>query len=525
MKRVFVFLISVFVCLSAFSQIKNIEGKSEISSVIIYNSSAEIIHTGKVSIPAGKSTIVFSDLTQYIVENTTNISCSNTDVEIITVTEKTNFTKVQARENSKLEFYKDSIVLMQKQISQLRCKTEAFEAEKRLLFSGESIGGVENGVAVSEIEKASAFFSNRYLYLLTEINKCNEAEELMQTKILNFQNQIDEMSVNVLQYVSEIFVTVQSSQPQTVDFTFKYLTEKSGWAPVYDVKYFGENKPIKFVFRANIYNATGVDWNDINVKLSTANPTVGFNTPSLSGLSTNPSDTKTYNRDGVQFKEIAVMNSIEEYNVVHKYSVPTDGKPYLIDVKVMEMNMESYYLLIPKVDPFGFLMAKIPDWNKHNLIPGVTNIYNRGSYMGKTFLNTYAENDTLSLFLGKDNNIQSVRKEVVTGSKNYIIGNYYIDKTDIDLSIKNNLPENVKIKVLDQIPVIDYKDKSKFTLENPDMAIVDQSEGLLTWDLTLGKSETKDISFGYEFKTPKNEGYSGYRYASKKFRTISCPAF
>jgi uncharacterized protein (TIGR02231 family) len=211
--------------------------------------------------------------------------------------------------------------------------------------------------------------------------------------------------------------------------------------------------------------------------------------------------------------------------VAHKYSVPSDGKPYLIDVKVIEMQMESYYLLIPKVDPFGFLMAKIPDWNKHNLIPGVANIYNRGSYMGKTFLNTYAENDTLSLFLGKDNNIQTVRKETNTGSKNQIIGNYYVDKTDINISIKNSLSENVKIKVLDQIPVIDYRDKSKFSLENPDLAQLDQDEGLLTWDFVLGKNEAKEISFGYEFKTPKSEGYSGNKYSTKRYRTISCPAF
>lgn len=523
MKKVILLIALVFATISMFSQNKQVVSKSEIKSVIIYNSSAEIIHDASVTIPAGKSTIVFTDLTTFIVENTTNVTCKSSNVDIITVTEKVNYTKEKQKDDAKISSLKDSIKRLERESGLILCQIEALEAEKSRLFRGESIGGVSNGVSVDEIAKASEFFGTKMLSLSTRLFELYEVQSSNKTRIKTYTRQIDQLAVNTVKPIREIYVTIQSSQPQTVGFTFKYLTTKSGWAPSYDFKFKGETTPLELIFRANVFNATGIEWRDVNITLSTANPTVGFSTPSLNSGGSS-SQINTVNRDGMEYREMTVINSIEEYDVEHKYNVPTDGKPYLIDVKNFNIDVSSYYLLIPKLDPFGFLMAQIPDWNKYNLIPGTANIYNRGSYMGKTFLNTYAENDTLGLFLGKDNNIQVVRNEDYTSNNNKIIGNYYIDKSETTIKIKNNLPEAVQLKVLDQVPYI-YSGKTKFELDNPDQALYVEDEGLLTWDFKIEKSGTKTISFGYQIKTPKNEEAKNYYTSSRKYRSISCPAF
>lgn len=524
MKKTFSLIVLMIISIISFGQNKEMESTAEIKSVTIYNSSAEINYWKEIALPQGKSTIIFTDLTPFIVENTINMSTSNPDVDIITITEKINYTKEKKESNNKITNLQDSIIRIENEIGLLKCKTETLIIEKGLLFKDESIGGVSKGIPVSEIEKASSFFSKRYYELTTELFKLAEKEKSFQNNLNKYNNQINELSSNTSKASSEIRVTVMNSSPKTVAFTFKFLTPKAGWAPAYDCKYQGTGKSLKFIFRANVFNASGINWENIDIKLSTASPTSGFDTPSLNSKKNNASESNSNNDGEVKFKEIEIANSIAEYDIKHKYTIPSDSKPYLIDVATYEINAVFNYLLLPKLDPNGFLIAKIPDWNKYNLIPGTTNIYNKGSYMGKTFLDTYTENDTLSMYLGKDNNIQSFRKESNSNNEHNIIGNYYLEISAVTISIKNNSAEMYTIQLLDQVPLFEADEKVKFYPEDIAQAFNNKKDGLLIWNFEISPNESKKFEYKYEIRIPKNN-IGSYKPKKKKFRVISCPSF
>ena len=212
---------------------------------------------------------------------------------------------------------------------------------------------------------------------------------------------------------------------------------------MYDCKYQGPDKPIKFIFRANVFNASGTAWTNVDVKLSTASPMQGFSAPSINDRG----GRKVASADGkVKFRTIQVSNAIATYDIKHKQSIPSDSKPYLMDVNSFEMKASFHYLVIPKLDPFGFLMAKIPDWNQYNLIPGTTNVYNKGSYMGKTFLNTYSDNDTLALYLGKEV-VSSVRRRRLPRTISIILSEIILSKKQVwELPSAINLEQRCQLK-------------------------------------------------------------------------------
>lgn len=522
MKKTILLIAVLGMFINAQTQTNEIEADADINSVTIYNSSVEIHYSKEISIPKGNSTVVFTGLTPYIVENTLNISTSNKDVQIITVTERINYMKERKENNTKIKSIEDSIKSIVKEQGLIRCSEEALNMEKGLLFRDESIGGVARGVSVSEIEKASAFYNKRYLEIVLELFRIGNQQEKLSMRLEKYNKQLIELSSKSSKACSEVVVALNSSSSKSIEISFKFLSPKGGWAPAYDCKYQGNNAPINFIFRANVFNSTGIAWENVNIKLSTASPTLGFEKPSFANLENQSQKT---DEKSIEFTQMSVANSIAEYDIKNTYTIPSDSKPYLIEVETYEMKSEFNYLLIPKLEPYGFLMAKIPDWNKYNLIPGKTNIYNKGSYMGKTFLNTYAENDTLNIYLGKDNSIVSIRKEVTSTNLQKIIGNYYVDKSSVSISIKNNSSESFKIQVLDQVPVFSDYDKTKFNLHNIDQAEYDKIEGLLTWDYSINKDENIVIDYKYEIKVPKAER-SSYSYSAlRKYRTISCPMF
>jgi hypothetical protein len=522
MKQILPFILLMWI--STLSNGNTVETKANITNVTVYTSSAEMHYEKAVKLEAGSNTVVFTNLTPFIVENTINISASNPSVNIMTVTEKINYISEKTVHNKTVKKLKDSITFITREVGLLRCKTETLQKEKELLIRDGAIGGVANGTAVEEIEKASAFFQKRYYEVTTELFHLEEKVAALDKRSGKYRNQVKQMSRNGDQATSEIRLSVSSPTKQTVTFNFKHLTTKGGWAPAYDFKYKGPEEPLQFIFRANVFNACGIPWKDVKIKLSTADPIRGFDLPTLNEDVEKKGKPTNYTDNGVTFNQIEVVNAIAEYDIAHNYTIPSNAKPYLVEVNAFTVQANYNYLVIPKLDPFGFLMAKIPDWNKHNLIPGTTNIYNKGTYMGKTFLNTYAETDTLSLFLGKDKSIQSTRKEINDEHPRNFIGNNYVDKTSIDITIKNSDSKALAVEVIDQVPLVNIADRAKLNVSNIMDAFYDEPDGLLTWKFSLEPGATKEIHFKYELKVPK-EHYEHYKPRKRSFRTISCPSF
>lgn len=502
------------------AQNKEIEVKADLKSVTVYNAAADVFCEKEMSLKKGKTTIVFTDLTPFIEQNSIELSLSNSSVEIVSVTEKINYVKERNDGNKKVANIQDTLNRLKKEIGLLLVKKEAYSIEKKLLFKDESIGGVSKGVAVSEIEKASSFFSKRYIELSMELYEIEKKEIEINDLIRRNEMQLNQQAIPS-KSISEIIVVVQSESDIKTIIRFKYLTSKAGWAPLYDCKFGGTQKDLLFIFRANVFNASGTDWNNVDLTLSTATPLKAFTSPTQALGQTNSVSGKV---TGVNYKEVQVSNAITSYIIKNSNTIPTDGKPYLVDVNQYDFPAHFHYLILPGIDPYGFLMSKIPNWNQYNLMPGTMNVYNRGSYMGKTFLQTYTDNDTISIFLGKDNNIQTQRKEQNVINKNLIIGNYYSDKSEISISVKNTSSDKVKIEIWDLVPIIGDDEKLKLNIQDQLYSIHDKRQGLLIWNFDMQSNDSKSIDYKYEIKIPKSD-MGSYKPRKKTYRTISCPSF
>jgi hypothetical protein len=497
---------------------KEIETTAKIDFVTVYTSAAEISYEKEMQLHKGKSTIVFTDLTPYIVENSINVWVSDPDVSIVMVSERINYSKEKKNVNERALTLKDTIVRIKKDLASISVRTEVLEMEKK--FTRDALEGISSkGVSLDDIIKASMFLDKKYNELVNEYQALTSKQADLNERLTRYEKDLREAVTVTVKTMSELKVTVNCNADEKVKFKFRFLTPKGGWAPVYDFKYEGPDKPLQFVFRANVFNASGAPWQDVNMKLTTADPVNGFKLPTLE-------KTKSLerNEDGVKFKNVEVTNAATEYSIAHEYTIPSDAKPYMIDVSSYSMQASYNYLLIPRLDPNGFLMAKIPSWNNYNLIPATTNIYSMGTYMGKTFLDTYSDNDTLSLFLGKDKNIQCTHNEKTIDHKRFFIGNFSVENSHIDISIKNLSPFNQTLEVLDQVPVLDKDDKEKMIVSGIGNSIYDKAEGLLTWKPVLKAGESLALNYSYEIKTPK-EDYDYGKPKKRKYRTISCPSF
>ncbi len=151
-----------------------------------------------------------------------------------------------------------------------------------------------------------------------------------------------------------------------------------------------------------------------------------------------------------------------------------------------------------------FLIGKISDWYKTDLLDGEANIYLENSYVGKSFINTQQFNDTLDISFGVDNNISVKREKLSDFSESQLIGLNRKVTVAYKLTIRNNKTYSITAKVFDQIPVTTIKDIQVETIDIS-AGSLNANTGKLEWDLELKPNEVKDLIIKYSVKYPKDK--------------------
>lgn len=185
-----------------------------------------------------------------------------------------------------------------------------------------------------------------------------------------------------------------------------------------------------------------------------------------------------------------------EYVIQSKFSIPSDGIDYRVQIASYELPANYEYHSVPKLDDAVFLTAQVSGWEKLNLLNGESNLYFDGTYIGKTFIDVNSTKDTLSFSLGKENKIQIERKRIHEKSSNRIIGSRQKFEVTWEIKVKNNGGASIPIIIKDQFPLTvdaDIKIKQGDALE----AKLDPITNILTWNFSIPSGKSKSLFFNY----------------------------
>ena len=78
-----------------------------------------------------------------------------------------------------------------------------------------------------------------------------------------------------------------------------------------------------------------------------------------------------------------------EFNIENPYSIPSDGKQYLVEINQVDVKASYQYFVAPKINTDVFLTAQITDWNKYNFLSGEASLFFEGTYIGKSQIDTH----------------------------------------------------------------------------------------------------------------------------------------
>jgi uncharacterized protein (TIGR02231 family) len=527
-------LVWLFILLFTVAQTWAVDTESVIKEVTVYQNGAKIVREAYVNIPAGNTEVVFTDLTTMLKQSSVQVELEGNAI-LLSATSRINYLK--EKEKSRLvKILQDSLNLIENQLKVLAGEKSVYTGEEKLISENTKLGSEQSGVQVTELKLLSDFYRNRLMDIKKQVINIEAKEQDLKKARTRIQRQLGDLNELQNKPTGEVVLNLAANAPVKVKVRISYLTSGAGWYPVYDIRSESTAKPIRLVYKANVYQSTGYDWKDVKMSVSTRNPQAEQNRPVLNPWFIDfyqpempvlremksaraPAAMNIY-QEAVELDEVVVSEPMQyvvtessgmmatEYAIQNRQSIPSDSKEHMVAVKEFEVDANYTWHAVPKLSDGVFLLAKLADFGDLSLLPGKANLFNEGMYVGQSDINPFTTADTMMISLGRDEKISIKRTILKDLTSKHTIGTNIKETKGFELLIKNNKNIPVDLEILDNIPISKNKD-IEVNLDNDGGGSLMKEYGRLLWRVQLKAGESRKIDYAFSVKYPKDRTISG----------------
>jgi hypothetical protein len=187
---------------------------------------------------------------------------------------------------------------LDEQIQDVRDKIQAIVEERTVLnerkayldklkefTAGTSTNELKSGVLNAEtLERISKFmFEERAQISVRELELAKD--ERAQGEQLNLlQRKRDIIAADSARTVREAVVFINAPNPGAANLRLSYLVSNASWSPSYNLRATENRDQVTIEYNASIQQMSGEDWNDVEMVLSTATPSLVAKAPRLEEL-------------------------------------------------------------------------------------------------------------------------------------------------------------------------------------------------------------------------------------------------
>jgi len=285
MKKI-VALFSLLLFGTSFSQ-NYLQIDSKVSSAAIFRDRALVERRAECSLGTGTFTLVFPNLTTDLLDASVRVMAIGTgEIKILEVKVERRFNSdIRNKTFKSLQTKADSLDV-QRQISQDRI---AVLEKKKSFIESLNVSSAEQAGNTMLMEKPSintwseilqfvdTNLSGVYHELRTENRRMAELEQ----QITTLQKKMNRVHSLSSRDYKEIIVMVETKRAGEFTVSPSYIVKQAGWQPTFDARVFTDSDVMQLSYFGMIHQATGEDWIDVKLTLSTVDPIAPGSLPVL----------------------------------------------------------------------------------------------------------------------------------------------------------------------------------------------------------------------------------------------------
>jgi uncharacterized protein (TIGR02231 family) len=536
MKKCILMVIIVFFIPSVLVAANEIIVSPNLSGAKVFLKGAELTHTARMNLEKGLNKVVFTGLASKIEGGGISVSGKG-DAVIMSVVQRFDYMR-PVEKNPQIKALEDSLDALNKSLSLNQIGIDALKTEIDLLAANKRISGKGKGLFLTDLQKMAEYYTKRHSEINSRILDLSLNGKKIQKDIDRVKNQLNELAARIKKTTNEVVISVLSKAGGVAELNLAYFIPDAGWQPSYDIRVDRINSPVILTSKAEVRQQSGIDWKDVEVVLSTRNPSLSNEKPEIStwfidfqrrvysprmkAIEEKSSAARMHDDYALRETQEALPEAATmadyfdvntkllsvEFKPQIKYPIPSDGKPHYVALQEFSIPAVFEYYAAPRIDGNAFLVANLTDWAGYNLLAGQSNIYFENTYIGQAHINPESAKDKLSISLGRDQNLSVSRESLKDFSEDKLLSGDLERTFAFEIKVKNNKKVAVIILIEEQVPVSKNKDITVKLVESSG-AEFNPENGRLKWlvDVEAGKSVSKKLV--YSIRHPKDKKIEG----------------
>jgi uncharacterized protein (TIGR02231 family) len=536
-------------------QAAEIIADSRIAGVMIYPDSVLVTREAQAKLSVGLNKIIFENIIPEIDENSLRVSLGqNSAAKLLGAQLKQEFLEqVPAERIQKLQDQiqqLDDEVKRTQDLKRLLAEEKSFLDSIRLFSSGQLPKDlVTKTPSPAELDGTLKFLDAKLKEHYASIMETDLKTRELSIKLEALRRELAKISGPVQKLKRSIEVELDAVKTQTAEISVSYLVRGASWQPIYDARANFEKSEVELVSYAIVRQNSGDDWQNVDLALSTARPSIGGNMPYVEPWFLKPYQPRVLREQragfaakmkmdsemGAQYEafdnenmamlaaapQVAYATSQEKgiaviYTIPHKVSLKPDGADNKLPVSTQLLKANFEYSAYPRADASAFLGSRVINAKDLQLLGGRINIFLEGDFVGSSNITNIGPGEEFDLYLGADENVKVKRELLEKKVDETILGNIASPnrKTNFKykLTVENYKSRKIKVKLFEAMPIPqDDRIKAKIDKVSLEPKVKDWKDrkGVWLWELELDPRQKQEITYSFTVEHPRDMQVEG----------------
>ncbi len=540
---------------------------TRITAATVYPDRALVTRNGTLELTPGLHEITLENLPASLLDASLQAAGQGTaSVTLLDVTARPHFHT--ATPDVRLKPLEDQLRDLQSQDRALRDQLAALDQQRALLTRIESAatspapGGEKTPTprpTPDEWQRLLTFSLENTTRLATQQQALERQRTDLSAQLQATENQLAQLrsQTPANRATKTITLRVNAANSGTFNLALTYALPGASWTPAYDARLRSETRALDLTYHGLVRNATGEDWRDIALTLSTARPSLGGAAPELtpwivgikdneiiqlSAFEISADSNNGYAAKGSRAdKRIGALNlaaapapivraelaqatvqtaaTSATFRIATPATLLSDNTAQKLPITTATLPAALLYQITPRLQETAYLSTTLTNTTEFPFLAGTMNTFLGDTFVATSALKTVMPGEKFDLSLGADETITVKRRALPRSTENTGFTNTglrYTYETLVTLTNRKKTSERITLR--DHLPVSRHEkivvkllapaERDLSTAEKT-RDITRDAEGKFTWTIDLKPGETREVPFKFTVEHPADLPLAG----------------
>lgn len=320
---------------------------------------------------------------------------------------------------------------------------------------------------------------------------------------------------------SFVLVSLKAEQQESLEIELEYVTAGAAWRPYHQAALTGEQALVSC--QGCVWQNTGEDWTEVELRLSTRRPSLGTEPPPLQPdwLFAGPRST-TRTVEVREQKEAALSDfqlpagppslpgvddggEVRRLEASRPVTVPGDGQAVRVPLFEFESEVQLQRVLYPELSTAVILKGNLSNEASLPLLAGPVDLIRDGAFIGRSQLGYVAAGEKFELGWGADTRVSVHRKSFKGEDKEKKLSGWVRSRRTVTVKLGSLSDQPIDLTLTERIPVSEVKEV-EVELESDSVSdgMKADEDGFVTWQITLGPRQRRTFELAYLVKKRKD---------------------